>query len=285
VFDELAGKESFTGLLALSILGRRLSPEHSAILDDVAGVVTLADPRIRPLKLTRLVASYGATIPAVAAGLLMEEGARIGPMTTVPAARALRDFHEALEGGPPEPELVARLVGRYLESHRFVWGFGTPFRSSDERLVAFRECMRLRGRDTLPYWQTMEAVAIAVQRARNAEPNIGIALAAAMLDMDFSPEQIGALVAALMQHMFFGHAFEEAQDPSAVLAHLPDAAVEYVGREPRMSPSMMASRASGTVPAGGSGDAAAKGTPGHVSAGFPDPLQRPTLLAESAKAG
>jgi len=51
VFAELRGKESLSGLTALSVLGRRLSREACALLDEAAVCLTLADPRIWPLKL------------------------------------------------------------------------------------------------------------------------------------------------------------------------------------------------------------------------------------------
>lgn len=249
VFAELAGQASFSGLLALSILGRPLPPECVEVLDDIAGVVTLADPRIWPLKLTRLVATYGAAIPAVAAGLLMEEGARIGPSTTVHATRALAGFHDAVASEVDEPARVRSVVESYLATHRFVWGFGTPFRSRDERLVAFKACMQRRGRDRLPHWRTMEAVADAVRSLRRAEPNMGIALAAAFLDMGLDAREVGALVTALMQHMFFAHAVEESNAPSSVLRELPAAYVDFVGREPRSSPRAEQRLRSGLAPA------------------------------------
>jgi len=236
VFEELAGKQSFTGLLALSILGRRLSDEEVGVLDDMAGVLTLADPRIWPLKLTRVVASYGAAIPAIAAGLLMEEGARIGPSTTVGAAEVLRDFHATIGGRVEDEEHVRAVVDAYLAEHSFVWGFGTPYRSRDERLVAFRECMRRRGRDRLPHYRSMDAVAEVIRDARKSEPNIGIALAAVSLDMGLLPSEVGALVTALMQHMFFGHAVEEANAPNPALVELPEEYVRYTGRKPRATP-------------------------------------------------
>jgi hypothetical protein len=243
VFGELAGKQSFTGLLALSILGRRLSDEEVGVLDDMAGVLTLADPRIWPLKLTRVIASYGAAIPAISAGLLMEEGARIGPSTTVGAAEVLRDFHAAIGDRVEDTQHVRTVVAAYLSEHSFVWGFGTPYRSRDERLVAFHACMRRRGRDRLPHYRSMDAVAEIVRDARTSEPNIGIALAAVLLDMGLSPKEIGALITALMQHMFFGHAVEEANAPNRTLAELPDEYVRYTGKKPRTSPRSATSEA------------------------------------------
>lgn len=248
VFGELTGKQSLTGIVALSVLRRRLPPEDVAVLDDMAGVVTLADPRIWPLKLTRLIASYGVAIPAVAAGLLMEEGARIGPSTGVGAAEVLMQFHERIAGRVDDRAHVRAVVSEYLAEHSFVWGFGTPYRSRDERYVAFRQCLQRRGRDQRPYFRTMEAVAEVVRAERKAEPNIGAAVAAMSLDMGLSPSEVGVLSAVMMQHMFFGHAVEEASAPSALLAKLPDDYVRYRGRKARTSPRAAAEASSGSAP-------------------------------------
>jgi hypothetical protein len=236
VFAELTGKESLASLVALSIVGRTLPPDCIGLIDDVAGAVTLADPRIWPLKLTRLIASYGSTLPAVAAGLLIEEDARIGPWACVYAAHTLLELRTALGEKVDDEECVRETVTRLLGGRAFVWGFGTPFRAYDERLVALREHVVRRGRDRLPYFRLMETTAEVVRETRRVEPNLGIALAALFLDIGLSPNQIGALVAALMQHMFFAQAVEGAERAEKGLQRLPDEALDFAGRERRLSP-------------------------------------------------
>ena len=233
VLEDLAGKESLTWLMALSILGRELPRECYAVLDDAAGALTLADPRIWPLKLTRLIAAYGSTIPAAAAGLLIEEQARIGPWACAKAAELLSTFEARIASQRGE---LGNVVKEYLAEHRFVWGFGTPFRARDERLVAFRACIARRGRSEGRYWRTLELVANEIRDARRTEPNIGVAIAAAFLDMGITPHEVGAMATALMQHMFFANAIEGAGESGHVLRLLPDECVSYVGREPRTSP-------------------------------------------------
>jgi hypothetical protein len=235
VFEQLAGHESLTGLTGLSVLGRRLSPDECAVVDDVACTATLADPRIWPLKLTRLIAAYGSTLPAAAAGLLSEQDARIGPWTTAKSAEVLLAFDAAIGSRVDDPETVRALVLRYLEEHRFVWGFGTPFRGKDERLVAFRECMRQRGRQDLRFWRLMNEVSAVVREQRGVEPNMGIAIAAAFLDLGMTPHQVGSLTSALMQHMFLAHAVEGSAQ-GASLRELPADYVEFDGCAPRSSP-------------------------------------------------
>jgi hypothetical protein len=242
VFAELAGHESITGLLALSALGRRFTQEQCAIIDDVATCASLADPRIWPLKLTRLVAAYGSTGPAIAAGLLILEGARIGPWPTVKVAETLIELHAKIGGREDDAQFVAREVCAYFEQRQTICGFGTPLRAHDERLVAFRECMHIRKRDSLPYWRTMEAVVVAAQSRRKLEPNISIAVTAAFLDLGVSVEQIGPLTLSTMFHMFLANGVEGAAQSSAVLRELPEDRIRYTGRSARTSPRCDAAR-------------------------------------------
>lgn len=241
VFEQLAGHESLTGLTVLSVLGRRLSSDDCGVVDDAACTLTLADPRIWPLKLTRLIAAYGSTLPAAAAGLLSEEDARIGPWTTAKGAELLLAFDAAIGTRVDEPETVGAIVKAYLDEHRFVWGFGTPFRGKDERLVAFRECIRQRERQELRFWRLMDAVSAVVCEQRGTEPNMGIAIAAAFLDLGLTPHQVGSLTSALMQHMFLAHAVEGSAQ-GAALRQLPTGYVEFVGQAPRSSPRERESR-------------------------------------------
>lgn len=240
VFEELAGRESITGLTALSVLGRRLSAEQCAVLDDAAVCLTLADPRIWPLKLTRVIAAHGGMAAAAAAGLLIQEDARIGPWTSAKAAELLVDLHLQLVGTGFDAEAVDVVVRQYLDNHHFVWGFGTPFRKRDERLVAFWSCLERRGRRQLPFMRTLDAVAAVVTPARETEPNMGMAIAAAFLDLGLDVHEIGPLCTALMQHMFFAHAVEGARQAPVVLQRLPERCIDYRGREARQSPRALA---------------------------------------------
>lgn len=201
VFEELAGRESITSLTALSVLGRRLSADQCAVLDDAAVCLTLADPRIWPLKLTRVIAAHGGMTAAAAAGLLIQQDARIGPWTSAKAAELLIELHLQLVGTGFDADAVDAVVREYLDKHHFVWGFGTPFRKRDERLVAFWACLERRGRRQLPFMRTLDAVAAVVTPARQTEPNMGMAIAAAFLDLGLDVHEVGPLSTALMQHV------------------------------------------------------------------------------------
>lgn len=236
VFGELLGQENFTGLTVLSVLGRRLPAESLGVVDDMAIALTLADPRIWPLKMTRLLAAYGGAVAASGGALSCQEGARIGPWTGQQAATALHEFHAQL--GPHQND-AARVRAAVLEnigSRSFVWGFGTPFRDRDERLVAFERRIVERGRHTLPYWRTFQAISRVITEERGVQPNMGMGFAAACLDLGLEVSEIGPLATALMQHMFLANAVEQARSPSTALRLLPEARVTYVGRPPRKSP-------------------------------------------------
>jgi len=235
VFQQLTGHETLTGLTVLSVLGRRLPSDACAVVDDIACTVTMADPRIWPLKLTRLVAAYGSALPAAAAGLVSTEDARIGAWAATRSAETLLAFDAALGARSDEPEFVRTVVKAYLAEHRFVWGFGTPFRDRDERLVAFRKCIQHRRRASLHYWSLMNAVSEVVIDLRGAQPNMGIAIAAALLDLGLTTHQVGCLASALMQHMFLAQAVEGAAQ-GAALRELAPGYVEFVGHAPRSSP-------------------------------------------------
>jgi len=74
-----------------------------------------------------------------------------------------------------------------------------------------------------------------VREQRKVEPNMGIAIAAAFLDLGMTPHQVGSLTSALMQHMFLAHAIEGSAQ-GASLRELPAGYVEFDGRAPRSSP-------------------------------------------------
>ncbi len=235
VFGELM-KEPLSGMTALSVLGRRLSAEELAVLDEAAVALTLADPRIWPLKMTRVLASYGNTLSAAGAGMMVQEEARVGAWTGCRAAELLLEFRQQVGDQIDDRELLSDVVRRHLAKHHFVWGFGTPFRGQDERLAALCGCVERRGREKLTHWRLFRNVAQVVGCLRSWEPNVGMGIAACFLDMGMSPREVGVTAAALMQHMFMAHAAEASVQQAPQLQKLPDERVVFAGHPPRLSP-------------------------------------------------
>lgn len=122
VFAELLGKESLSSLLALSAGLPRLSRGDVTMLDDLATVLMLCDQRIWPVKLTRLVASYGNALHGFSAGNLMHANLFIGAgpcQRGAPSSRradepprwARRPGGSAPAGGG-DAEIISRAVAR-----------------------------------------------------------------------------------------------------------------------------------------------------------------------------
>lgn len=236
VSSELAGAETVTGLIAMAVTGRRPSEEVRAVLDDIGVVVTVADPRIWPLKLTRLVSAYGRSLPAVAAAYLCVEDGAVGHWTGGTGAARLIELHASICGRVDDREAIAREVERVLGGNGRWMGFGVPFRQEDERVVALRRRLEARGRAGLPYWRLFESVSAVVLELKRLRPNISIAVGAACLDLGFTPRQASLLSVALGQTDYLANAVEGAEQAPEVLRELPAQNVRYVGPPARPSP-------------------------------------------------
>jgi hypothetical protein len=241
VARELAGRETGTGMLALAIGGRRLAEPERAMLDDLAVAMAAADPRIWPLKLVRVVSSYGRCLPALAAGIVNLQEALIGHPSTGRAAEVLVSLgemtSEAVRRDGMTQEMAIGEVCREFFSRGNRWtGFGVPFRARDERVDILATCVVARGRAGLPYWRLFSGVTTVLRRTKNLEPNIGLAAAAVCLDMGFALTQIGSLVFALGVSSLWANALEGSAQAPEILQTLPRASVRYVGRSERVSP-------------------------------------------------
>jgi hypothetical protein len=246
VVRELAGRETIAGLLALAIGGRRVDPVESGLLDDIGVVASVGDPRIWPLKLVRITASYGGCLAAVAAVNVCSEGAMVGQHGVGAAAALLLDLSRRMRAfnvAGASPEILAQddlaledECRRLLEKKGRLFGFGVPFRERDERLDMLIDRVAARERGELPYWRLFTRVAETVRRIRLLEPNIGLGAAAVCLDIGFTPGQIGPLVTALCSADFWANAFEGAEQAPPGMQSLPLGSVRYVGPPPISSP-------------------------------------------------
>jgi hypothetical protein len=239
VARDLAGREGYVGLLALSIAGRRLAPDERALLDDLSVVISTADPRIWPLKLVRVTAAFGGCLSAVAAATLLLEGALIGPHVTGQAAELLLAVSAALASSDDTDAVLERECRRLLAPGRRLAGLGVPFRPEDERLTMLSERVEARGRAGLPYWTLFVRVRRAFRRIKKLETNIGLGAAAVCHDIGFNPRQTAILLVALGQNDFWSNAVEGAAQAPALLRRLPPTHLRYVGRAPRLSPRAM----------------------------------------------
>ncbi len=225
----LAGSARYWSALSLAVGYRPLSERECDILGDVVVCSLAADPRIWPLKVTRLVSSFGNTVPALAAGMLSTAGGFMGWGTYAPASR----FLQTLAGTPAVDR--GSYIDAEVERLRHIPGFGVAFRDRDERATALAACVRQRGFDGGKYWQVL-FVANEVLEQRGAPMNVAAATAALLLDIGFSPSQIGALGPVLLLPNYLANAVEGAAHASAFLQHLPTDAIEDRTPTPRLSP-------------------------------------------------
>jgi hypothetical protein len=233
---ELAGNESYTGLVALAVGARRLSPEDRAVLDDIAVIMTVADGRIWPLKMTRVIASYGSTLPAVAAANLCIERAMIGHWTSGTSARALVDLERALGERVEERASVEAYVKRELAAGRRWMGFGVPFREHDERVASLTRCLAARNRQNRRYFSLLSTLSEVLFEEKGLRPNVGAAVGAACLDLGFTPDEVSLLSVALGQTDYLSNAWESARQTREMFRRFPESNVNFVGPERRYSP-------------------------------------------------
>jgi hypothetical protein len=233
VLTDLLGSETLTGLVALAVTGRRATSEETKILDALAVSVTAADPRIWPLKVTRLVASYGEMIAGFAAGQLAMLGTYISPRLITSAAEQLSRLRIALA---EDDRLSDEIVRDHIVRTGMLDGYGVPLRAEDERLLAIRRFMDGKGRSALPHWRAQRALSAMMWEERRIRPNIGIGLSAALLDLGYSPPQCGAMSTFLLEHDHAANAVEAATQKALEMVRLPDECVEYVGKTARQSP-------------------------------------------------
>lgn len=236
VGHQLCSRTSFGELMTMAVHGKRLEPEQVGVIDDVATVLTAADPRIWPMKIIRVAASYGRPSPAMAVGHLVLQTSLLGPATSGQAARYLLELDDSTDAA-----LRSGVEGLLARDRRLA-GFGVAFRDEDERLRMLRECMSRRGRTGLRFWQLGERMARIVMELRSTRPNIGLGTAAALLDIGLEPEAIRMLTLGLSEHMRLGNAVEGARQAPELLQRLPLSDVRYDGASPRVSPRARAAR-------------------------------------------
>jgi hypothetical protein len=234
MLGELAGNDGYWSLMSLAVGGKRLSWDESRVLDDVCVCGIAADPRIWPLKIVRLVGSFGTIVPAFCAGYFPVQDAIIGPWNAGAAAEFFENISRALVSETDAS--VARVVESILETGGRIRGFGVPFRKQDERVGMLTECLDRYGRTSGRYWSLMLDTERALLERKGIRVNIAGATAAACLDLGYTPLQIRSLTFAMSACALLANAVEEAEQRNRSLRRLPKARVEYIGAPPRSSP-------------------------------------------------
>lgn len=236
VFEELAGTASFWEIVSIALGGPLLTRDDCRVLDDLLACCTVADPRLPPLKLVRLAATYGGVMAGFGTGYLALEDAFIGPWSSGATAQLLVDCAAAVDAGSDADATVHAFVAAAIERQGYLPGFGVPFRERDERVAALDHCLRHRNRHQGRYWRLMRKVEAAVLAERGVGSNIGAGMAACLLDLGFTPAQIPTLGTLSVLACILANAFEAADQQAPELQSLAPNQVAYVGRPARESP-------------------------------------------------
>jgi hypothetical protein len=223
-------------MVVLAATGRELDQEDCRVLDDVIAVLTVADPRIYPLKLVRLASAYGEPIAGLAAAFAMLEGAVVGPVIAQEAAAWLSAAARDLGSAISDRAAILTFVESLLARRSRLAGFGVPFRNEDERRSALAARIAARGRAGGCHWKLQEVLADVVLEARGIPANVGLSVAALSLDLGLRAGDLAALYTGLTTNVFLANAVEGAKQAPAMLRCLPEEFVEYVGVEPRRTP-------------------------------------------------
>lgn len=233
VLRELSGKTSVAAAIALASGMREIDAGDAAVLDDVLVCSLAADPRIWPVKVSRLLSSYGGTVAGYGGAHLWLEGANVSPWPTRDCGELLARFARELGDAPASHE-VERVVDARIAAKQIFPGFGVVFRGEDERMVALEQCLRARGREGRPYWRLMRAMEAALLRHKKLLANAGAGVAAACMDVGMTPKQSAIFATACASVCFLANAVEGAEAAPAELQRLER--IRYDGAAPRRSP-------------------------------------------------
>jgi len=239
---DLLGEETLTGLVSTAVKGRRPSEAERRILDAIAVISTSADPHIWPLKMLRLVSSYGSVLAGYCACQVAVEGERIGYWIAGGAAAVLAELRVAVGDRMDDPAAVADAITEHLRHGGRVIGFGVPLRKTDERMDALSAYVAREGLGRGVHWRLQVALADHLGRERGIPPNVGVGIGAVLLDLGYTPRQVSALAHFLAQPCFAAHAVEAAQQQAPEMQKLGDEDVDYVGPARRESPRAIARR-------------------------------------------
>ena len=234
LFNDLASRTSLTQLIALSVSKHQLPADGIDMLNDVAVVLTVADPHIWPLKITRIAGAYGSLFHSLTAGQVALQEGLIGPWRFYSAAEMLVELEEKLCDTLPASQAES-IIRDYFNNQERPPGFGVAFRAIDERLVALESCVNQRNRNKDRFWRLLLTLKQYSEKMP-LKPHISLGVAAVLLDLGYCTQDIIPLVVSLLQAAFISNAVEASREPQSVLRKLPSQFIEYVGKPNRVSP-------------------------------------------------
>jgi hypothetical protein len=211
-----------------------LGVEVTAEAREAARIVTIAglspDARVWPLKLTRLLASYGDPLAGYFGAQLVSAGNVMGPGAVTMAAHGLEWVREHAGDDGTDAQVKDAVASWCARSNGRFAGFGVPFRDVDERRVAVLQLVGDGPLARLPFWRVHERIVKVMAPLR---PNVAISFAAMLLDIGVAADHGGIALSMLMSPNFLAHALEAAAQDGARVNALPASCISYRGMAPR----------------------------------------------------
>jgi hypothetical protein len=233
VFGELSERvEAPTDLLAIAFGAPKLDAAARDVLRCVALSTTSPDARVWPLKMTRVLASFGNPYAGFFGAQLGNFSDRMGPGTASVAAASLVWIASRIHKDSDQAAVAATVATHVAERGRIA-GFGVPFRKQDERLVGLHRLLAGHVATRRPMWLLHERVIEIMRAEHGVEPNVVFPVSALFLDLGVAAHRAGMLLSMLMAQNFAAHALEASEQDGPYLRELPFETIEYRGRAPR----------------------------------------------------
>lgn len=234
VFADLDGEHHYS-LLSIYLSGRKLDPQSCTILDKIAQVCAVADPRIWPLKVTRLISAYGRYLPAIAAAQVFLPEVNLGPAVIAKTASQFLKIQQTV-GKSIHTENIEKALLELLNTQTTLLGWGVPARNHDERYHELKAWYQLHGHINRYFWRLLMEMEPTLQKVKGLKPNASAIISAILLDLDFSPEQANIFMLSFLYSAFLTNALEGANQQPAILRKLPANTTVYRGTSPKVSP-------------------------------------------------
>lgn len=229
VFEDWATMLSSPTEAVMAALGVEVNAENAEAFRLIALCGMSPDARVWPLKLTRLLSSWGDAVAGFFGAQLVTAGRVMGPGAAGGAAQMLSWFDAHLGAEPSAPEVAEALATWKRERPGPLQGFGVPFRPVDERRAAMIKLSHGRPVSKRRFWQLHLRLAEALP---TVPPNVALCFAALLLDSGVPPEHCGLATSLLMSHVFLAHAIEGSKTDGAV-NEWPVSALEFHGTPAR----------------------------------------------------
>ena len=231
--DELEALPLVARML-VAITGRLPSEHEIALAGCIPPTFSIADPRIPPLFLSRVVATHGSALSGIGAFVIACSRGKFGPSETADVARLLIEASDASSTWEDDNAVESWLRQRLAQQGRLP-GFGHPLGVRDNGGATLARLVSNLGHDGR-FWGLGLRLHRISTATLNLSSNVNLGFAAICLDIGIQPEATSTFITLMGLHTATANSLEASEQRDEVLRQLPLEYVEYRGREGRLSP-------------------------------------------------